>query len=691
MTTSSTIMKQPDSIQIQFPFSHHNTSSKEEISKQTMQLFSTNSLLRSRKRQRQTTSSSPTPTPTPAPTPTITTSSTVKVNFGLPFFRLKGFHMPTIVNYSTFLSIMLTMWVTYLILPKGLRRHMCNGHRKRYKKSRPNRIIRTLGGTPIKHHSPKIRNPNGQRRDGLKFSRSISSEYSDESSVTSTMHRGKQKFMSVQRGSPQKRNDNDILIDHHHSYGHLNDPVSFGRSSSGNNMSERKHLSHMYSNTGDMNSSSRGSSTITSLSSSQYLRQHQHQHQQHHHQQQNHHHHQQQQQHGIENQNDLLYEERNKLISNDSVDLNSDNSTEVLSSTGNAIWGTPKRFVRTRIMDESNRFKRINNDNTATTTYDDPIDLLSVNHDDQSNKNSIIQEQEQEQEQPITPALSEVESFASAFYSTKISLSSSSSTSTLQQQNDTSSQSQQDVEPSPVHPDLTCGHNVPSQMVLSSTLLSFRDPGIRLLAHGTQCEPRRIWIRLDVANEQLSWRTENGTASSNNKMNSNDPDLVTLGQVHFIPLIQILFIDVGKTTAALQLLEKHDDLCFSILTDGGSLDLQASNKVERDAFVSCMCLILDTVYNHLPPERSWRRLNDGAGSSVGSSSYSSSTLSGSMKANSESTASSATRHRQGNSNNYRHDLAYASSSSTGTGSITGSDVFHGVDLGSQVSATFGEI
>ncbi len=54
------------------------------------------------------------------------------------------------------------------------------------------------------------------------------------------------------------------------------------------------------------------------------------------------------------------------------------------------------------------------------------------------------------------------------------------------------------TDPSPVHPNSFNGHRVPSQMVLSSTLTSLREPGIRLHAHGTQCDPRRIWVMVRI-------------------------------------------------------------------------------------------------------------------------------------------------------------------------------------------------
>jgi len=82
-------------------------------------------------------------------------------------------------------------------------------------------------------------------------------------------------------------------------------------------------------------------------------------------------------------------------------------------------------------------------------------------------------------------------------------------------------------------------------------------------------------------------------------MSTTDAIATFMGPLHEIDLCDILYVDVGKTTAALRLLEDsvvEDNLCFSLLTKDGSLDLQTENWLERDALVSCFCWILDTVY-----------------------------------------------------------------------------------------------
>jgi hypothetical protein len=68
---------------------------------------------------------------------------------------------------------------------------------------------------------------------------------------------------------------------------------------------------------------------------------------------------------------------------------------------------------------------------------------------------------------------------------------------------------------------------------------------------------------------------------------------------------------VGKKTNALQRLELvgqvAEQTCFSLLTQNGSLDLQANSKLERDALVSCFSMILDDVH-----AEDWRALYEGS-------------------------------------------------------------------------------
>ena len=543
-------------------------------------------------------------TPSPTPTPTANTSSVHIFTFPTYSYQLNnGLHIPTVVDYSTFLSISLALWVLYLLLPTGFRRYMCNAQRRRYKRSRTNRDVRMLGnGLPSAREalSGKSASSNSSVGKGMFFAQSHSSESSNgSSSVNSTLQRGNQKFAAMKKGSPGKRPA-------------LGEPIDMNQRVDSGIISSRRQLQPVSS-----------SEVSTMTPSAEYY----------------------------------------SIISSDSSGLSSvtlNENHETMSSTGHAIWGTPKRFSRRRIIGTNSDEKSLGQGNAHIRRG--------------GAFNNFASDQSEERNHP----LSDVESLASSFYSSvytgKTGMHSSGS-----KNNDTD----KTIEASPSHPDPNCGHNPPSQMVLSSTLLSFRDPGIRLYAHGTQCEPRRIWIRLDVSNERLSWRTENIESDAKNK------DFVTLGQVHEIPLMQVLFIDVGKSTAALQVLDVHEDFCFSILTNNGSLDLQASNKLERDALISCMCLILDTVYNHLPPDRSWRKLNDGARSE--SNSGSSFTTNEGSQIDLNKTASGQLGNPSPESAGTNNLISFSSSSSQTSDSIFGSDVFHGVDLGSHASTNFGEI
>lgn len=559
-----------------------------------------------RKRQRTT--------PSPTPTPTADGSSIHVFTFPTYSYSYQlnnGFQIPTVVDYSTFLVLSLVLWVLYLILPSGLRKYMCNGQRRRYKRSRTNRDVRVLGdGLPSAREALRISksgSSNGGASKGLFFSQSKSSEFSNESSsVNSTLQRGNQKFAAMKKASPTKRPL-------------FGEPIEMNRRENSGIIASRRQIEPI---------SSSEVSTITS---------------------------------GAD------YSSKMSSGSSDLSSVTLNENHETMSSTGHAIWGTPKRFSRRRIIDTSSD-ENSSSQRSAHIRRGGAFNYFGGDRSEERKPSHLIQ----------NFPVSDVESFASSFYSS-VYTGKSGVLSSGSKNNDTETT----IEASSSHPDTKCGHTPPSQMVLSSTLLSFRDPGIRLYAHGTQCEPRRIWIRLDVNNERLSWRTENAESNAKNK------DIVTLGQVHEIPLMKVLFIDVGKSTAALQVLNVHEDFCFSILTNGGSLDLQASNKLERDALISCMCLILDTVYNHLPPDRSWRKMNDAARSE--SNSGSSFTSNEGSQNDQNKTASGQLGTPSPESTGTNNLISFSSSSSQTTDSIFGSDVFHGVDLGSQVSANFGEI
>jgi hypothetical protein len=168
------------------------------------------------------------------------------------------------------------------------------------------------------------------------------------------------------------------------------------------------------------------------------------------------------------------------------------------------------------------------------------------------------------------------------------------------------------VAPSPEHPSI---ERVPSNAILSETMKRLKLRGIRLIAHGVQCEPKRVWIKLEAETYSLAWQTEFPRKVPNQ---SGEVSIVLMrGSIHKIALPNVLYIDVGKRTSALLKEENRnapDSCCFSFLTQNGSLDLQTSSRLERDALVSCFSMILDQVHN-----RNWRHMYEDGSSVVSSS------------------------------------------------------------------------
>ncbi|OEU19435.1 hypothetical protein FRACYDRAFT_235488 [Fragilariopsis cylindrus CCMP1102] len=165
--------------------------------------------------------------------------------------------------------------------------------------------------------------------------------------------------------------------------------------------------------------------------------------------------------------------------------------------------------------------------------------------------------------------------------------------------------------PSPEHPALK---KIPSNKIIASTMERLQNRGIRLVAHGVHCDPKRVWISLkDDVQEGggggggrgepcVTWQTEFPRRVPDQ---SGQVSIVLMrGSLHTISLKNILYIDVGKKTHALQLAnDLPDSMCLSLLTQNGSLDLQANSKLERDSLVSCFSMILDDIH-----EEDWRAL-----------------------------------------------------------------------------------
>lgn len=165
--------------------------------------------------------------------------------------------------------------------------------------------------------------------------------------------------------------------------------------------------------------------------------------------------------------------------------------------------------------------------------------------------------------------------------------------------------------PSPDHPALP---RIPSDKILTETMHRLENRGIRLVAHGVHCDPKRVWVQLDLNEENdgvgggspsVTWQTEFPRRVPNQ---SGQVSIVLMrGSLHRIALTNVLYIDVGKKTNALLKLDPSkipDSTCFSLLTQNGSLDLQANSKLERDALVSCFSIILDKIHGNLD----WRAL-----------------------------------------------------------------------------------
>jgi len=172
---------------------------------------------------------------------------------------------------------------------------------------------------------------------------------------------------------------------------------------------------------------------------------------------------------------------------------------------------------------------------------------------------------------------------------------------------------------SPQHPALK---RIPPNKIISSTMERLKNRGIRLVAHGVHCQPKRVWISLREDTYETGGGDGDGSGIAGNgrgepcvtwqtEFPRRVPDqtgqvsiVMMRGSLHTILLKNILYIDVGKKTHALQLSnDLPDSTCLSLLTQNGSLDLEANSKLERDSLVSCFSMILDDIH-----EEDWRAL-----------------------------------------------------------------------------------
>jgi hypothetical protein len=156
-------------------------------------------------------------------------------------------------------------------------------------------------------------------------------------------------------------------------------------------------------------------------------------------------------------------------------------------------------------------------------------------------------------------------------------------------------------DPSPHHPGIPQGP--PEEGIWRETLRRLSSRGVRLTAHGVQCDPRRIWLRFVVDQVSLTWQTEfpqhvRNNDNDNKHHASSSRIVIVRGAIHQIPMSNIIYVEVGKQTAALartSAIHIPEQTCLSLLTQQGSLDLQCNSRLERDALVSALCFLLDHV------------------------------------------------------------------------------------------------
>lgn len=141
------------------------------------------------------------------------------------------------------------------------------------------------------------------------------------------------------------------------------------------------------------------------------------------------------------------------------------------------------------------------------------------------------------------------------------------------------------------------------EIAISTTMQQLREGGVKIIAHGSKGKPKTV--RLLLTENSITWRTE-----SSKKKNK-------IGKEHNVPLTHIMYVDVGKQTTALRRVENAsiaDNVCLSLLTKDGSLDLEASSSQERDALVNCFSLVLDEIH-----AQNWRDVYRGPSSDLPSS------------------------------------------------------------------------
>jgi hypothetical protein len=149
------------------------------------------------------------------------------------------------------------------------------------------------------------------------------------------------------------------------------------------------------------------------------------------------------------------------------------------------------------------------------------------------------------------------------------------------------------------------------EIVVSAAMQQLREPGVLIVAHGSRGKPKTV--RLQLTETAITWRTETRKKVAGQQGIARPK----MGKLHQVPLSHIMYVDVGKQTTALRRVENAgvpEQLCFSLLTKEGSLDLEANSPRERDALVSCFSLVLDEVH-----AQNWRDIYRGPSSDMPSS------------------------------------------------------------------------
>jgi hypothetical protein len=117
----------------------------------------------------------------------------------------------------------------------------------------------------------------------------------------------------------------------------------------------------------------------------------------------------------------------------------------------------------------------------------------------------------------------------------------------------------------------------PQDEALRKTFLSVLKEGMTMLLHTGEKSPKQI--QLTLVGTELRWKSAKVFARTQYK----------------VDLREIKFVEWGKQTdtfAKQTSMSASEDMCFSLVTDKVTVDLEASSKVERDALVQGFSLVV---------------------------------------------------------------------------------------------------